>query len=84
MFLPSPSPAGVMATSTSSHERLRTGLQASVDSLRRHRAAEIAQADIDTYVALDWLEWHGGNLRLTLTGRNVCAQSNDRHGRSSV
>ena len=59
------------------------GLQASADSLRRRRAAEIAEADIDTYVALDWLEWHGGDLRLTLTGRNVCAQSGALHDRSS-
>ena len=75
MSLPSPSPAGIMATATSAHERLKADLPASVDSLRRHRAAEIAQADIDAYVTLDWLEWHGGDLRLTVTGRNVCAQS---------
>jgi hypothetical protein len=25
-------------------------------------------------VALNWLEWHGGGLRLTITGRNVRAQ----------
>jgi len=29
---------------------------------------------IADYVALDWLEWQGGGLRLTVTGRNVCNQ----------
>ena len=83
MSLPPYSLAGTVAAAASRHERLRMGLQASADSLRRRRAAEIAEADIDTYVALDWLEWHGGDLRLTLTGRNVCVQSSDRHDRAS-
>ena len=76
------SSAGTVAAAASRHERLRTGLQAIADSLRRRRASEIAEADIDAFVALDWLEWHGGDLRLTLTGRNVCAQSSAVHDRS--
>ncbi|HEY9026231.1 MAG TPA: hypothetical protein VIP05_18175 [Burkholderiaceae bacterium] len=53
---------------------LRTRLGAAVDSLHRRRAADIPEADIEGYVSLDWLEWHGGNLRLTTTGENVCRQ----------
>ena len=34
----------------------------------------IDAALIESYVALNWMEWHGGSLRLTVTGRNVCAQ----------
>jgi hypothetical protein len=41
-----------------------------VDLLHRRRASEIP----DGYVALNWLEWHGGGLRLTITGSNVCRQ----------
>ena len=37
-------------------------------------AADIADAHIDDYVALNWLEWNGGGLRLTTTGENVCKQ----------
>ena len=29
---------------------------------------------IDDYVSLDWLEWNGGALRLTVTGQNVRRQ----------
>ena len=31
-------------------------------------------SDIDDYVAMNWLEWNGGGLRLTTTGDNVCKQ----------
>ncbi|MDR7271480.1 hypothetical protein J2X20_004148 [Pelomonas saccharophila] len=53
-------------------DALRDGLLATVDLLKRRRAAEIAETAIDGYVALHWLEWHGGSLRLTTTGENMC------------
>lgn len=53
---------------------LKTQFTGAVDKLHRRRAAEIPEADIDGYVSLDWLEWHGGGLRLTTTGENVCRQ----------
>jgi hypothetical protein len=59
-------------------EALRGALPATVDLLVRRRAGEIDDGDIEDYVALNWLEWHGGSLRLTETGRNVCAQLNGR------
>ena len=40
-----------------------------VDLLNRRLASEI-----DDYVALHWLEWNGGGLRLTTTGENICKQ----------
>jgi hypothetical protein len=55
-------------------EALRNGLLATVDLLKRRRAADIAEATIDEYVALHWLEWNGGSLRLTTTGENMCKQ----------
>ena len=55
-------------------ERLRQGLPATVDLLNQRQADRIDDKDIDAYVKLNWLEWHGGGLRLTITGRNVCAQ----------
>ena len=51
---------------------LRDELLATVDLLKRRRAAEINQDFIEGYVALHWMEWHGGSLRLTTTGENVC------------
>lgn len=45
-----------------------------VDLLKRRLASEIATEDIDDYVALNWLEWNGGGLRLTTTGENICKQ----------
>ena len=56
-------------------ERLRRALPATVELLQSRQADRIDDADIDAYVSLNWLEWHGGGLRLTITGRNVCAQS---------
>lgn len=58
------------------HRRLalREALLATVDLLKQRRASEVADGYLDDYVALNWLEWHGGGLRLTTTGRNVCAQ----------
>ncbi|MFG6414582.1 hypothetical protein ACG02S_11815 [Roseateles sp. DC23W] len=54
------------------HVVLRDQLPATVGLLKQRRAAEIAEGDIDDYVALHWLEWQGGTLRLTTTGENVC------------
>jgi hypothetical protein len=45
-----------------------------VDLLHRRRADLIGDGTISDYVALHWLEWNGGGLRLTATGRNVCDQ----------
>lgn len=53
---------------------LRAALLPTVEFLQRRRADLIDTALIDEYVALNWLEWQGGSLRLTVTGRNVCAQ----------
>jgi hypothetical protein len=56
-------------------ERLRLALPAAVELLRTRQAGMIAAREIDEFVALNWLEWHGGTLRLTVTGSNVCSQS---------
>jgi hypothetical protein len=68
-----------MTTSTVSpsalrREALREALPATVQSLKLRRAADIDERLIDDYVALNWLEWNGGGLRLTTTGDNICRQ----------
>ena len=55
-------------------EILRNALQASVDALHHRRAADIPEGFIDDFVSLNWLEWHGGGLRLTTVGENICRQ----------
>lgn len=55
-------------------ERLRQALPDTVNLLQQRHADQIDAKDIEDYVALNWLEWHGGGLRLTITGRNVRAQ----------
>lgn len=57
---------------TTRQDALRDRLLATVDLLKRRRAAEIEAGFIEDYVALHWMEWHGGSLRLTTTGENVC------------
>ena len=44
---------------------------AAVDALSRRRAREIPENTIDSLVALRWLEWNGGTLRLTEVGEIV-------------
>jgi hypothetical protein len=53
---------------------LRDSLLSSIDLLYRRRAAEVGDRFIDGYIALNWLEWSGGALRLTTTGENVRRQ----------
>jgi hypothetical protein len=55
-------------------EALRDGLLHTVDLLKQRRADQIGDSDIADYVALDWLEWNGGGLRLTTVGSNLCRQ----------
>ena len=55
-------------------QALRTALLSTVALLQQHRAGEIAEVDIDDYVNMNWLEWNGGSLRLTVVGDNVCKQ----------
>ncbi len=59
-------------------EQLRLELLTTVDSLQRRRADLISEGIIEDYVALHWLEWNGGALRLTVTGTNVCEQMRAR------
>jgi hypothetical protein len=59
-------------------EALRDALPATVQSLKHRRAADIDASLIDDYVALNWLEWNGGGLRLTTTGDNICKQLSSR------
>jgi archaellum component FlaD/FlaE len=61
-------------TNPSETQALRAALLTTVDMLRQRRAADIPDGYIDRYVALDWLEWHGGGLRVTPVGENVCRQ----------
>ncbi len=64
-------------------EILREALPASLALLHRRRASEIAPGYIDDYVALRWLEWHGGSLRITVVGENICQQLSHRSAPAS-
>jgi hypothetical protein len=68
-------PGGVASPDPLDHkERLRLALPAAAELLRLRQAGRIDASDIDAFVDLNWLEWHGGSLRLTETGSNVCSQ----------
>ena len=62
----------------SRREQLRLELLTTVDSLQRRRADLVSEGFIEDYVALHWLEWNGGALRLTVTGTNMCQQMHAR------
>ena len=62
------------APSRLSRETLMSGLLNTVHLIERRRCSEIEDGYIDGYVALNWMEWNGGSLRLTVTGQNVRKQ----------
>ena len=53
---------------------LRESLLPTVELLNGRQAHLVDDGFIADYIALDWLEWNGGTLRLTITGSNVCQQ----------
>jgi hypothetical protein len=55
-------------------DALLGALLSTVALMRERRCGEIAEGYIEGYVALNWIEWHGGSLRLTVTGDNVRKQ----------
>jgi len=61
-------------------EELLGALLDTVELLQGRRAAEIGPGYIDDYVALNWLEWNGGTLRLTVTGDNIRKQLKAQRG----
>ena len=55
-------------------QALRDSLLSTVELLGQRQAEKVGDGLIADYLALNWLEWDGGTLRLTVTGRNVCDQ----------
>ena len=53
---------------------LRDTLLPTVELLNRGHDDQVNDGFIADYVALHWLEWNGGTLRLTVTGTTVCDQ----------
>ena len=56
------------ATFANTSAALHDALLTAVDSLSRRRACDIPEQTIDRLVALRWLRWSGGSLRLTESG----------------
>jgi len=53
---------------------LREALPETVRLLDSCGAQQIQAGFLDDYVALDWLEWRGGALKLTVVGEKICEQ----------
>lgn len=71
---PQPAARNTRPSTSPRRDHLRDSLLATVDLLHRRRADLIGDGTIGDYVALHWLEWNGGSLRLTVVGKNVCDQ----------
>ena len=50
-------------------ERICEALVFAADELLRRRANLIPEEGVDTFVALGWMDWHGGSLRITPLGQ---------------
>ena len=59
------------ATIVKINTALQDSLLATVDALSRRRACDIPEQTIDRFVAMRWLQWNGGNLRLTAAGEDM-------------
>ena len=59
------------ATLSKINSALHDSLLATVDALSRRRACDIPEQTIDRFVAMRWLQWNGGNLRLTAAGEEM-------------
>ncbi len=57
---------------------LQDSLLATVDALARRRACDIPEQTIDRFVALRWLQWNGGSLRLTPAGEEMLVRLHAR------
>ncbi len=42
---------------------------AAADALMVRRADRIQESDIDDFMALGWMDWYGGSLRITALGQ---------------
>lgn len=73
-----PTPRHQLYPGANRHEVLRNALLDTVDLLQRRRADLVDETYIDNYVALGWLEWHGGQLRLSALGSTICAQMSEQ------
>jgi hypothetical protein len=67
MQSPRPPPA-------SRRNQLSVEFLTTVDSLERRRADLVPEGFVEDYVALHWLEWNGGGLRLTVAGADMRRQ----------
>lgn len=74
---PAHRPGGRLSSSRA--DMLRSMLPHTLECLKARQAYLIGDDLIEDYVTLDWLEWAGGGLRLTETGRNLCNMVNRRH-----
>ena len=59
------------ATLAKNNTALQEALLVTVDALSRRRACDIPEQTIDRFVALGWLQWNGGTLRLTAAGEEM-------------
>ena len=59
------------ATFAKNNTALQESLLVTVDALSRRRACDIPEQTIDRFVALRWLQWCGGTLRLTAAGEEM-------------
>ena len=62
------------ATLAKINTALQESLLVTVDLLSRRRACDIPEQTIDRFVALRWLQWNGGSLRLTEVGEAMVVQ----------
>jgi hypothetical protein len=53
---------------------LQQSLLTAVDALSRRRACDIPEDTIDRLVAVRWLQWSAGSLRLTAAGEAMVVQ----------
>lgn len=59
-------------------EELCEAFAHAADALMRRGAGEISERAIEDFVALRWMDWHGGSLRLTPLGQMALLRIRNR------
>ena len=65
-------------------EPLCEAFAAAADALTLRRASRIPQESIDDFIALGWMDWHGGSLRITPLGQMALSRIRNRLAEASA
>lgn len=65
-------------------EELCEEFASAADALLQRRASDIPEKAIDAFVALGWMRWHGGALRISTLGQMALVRIRARFSQAAA